>query len=339
MRLSIEVEVRRGPIAESRHRLHAAVCDARGGVHAATADPGWVTTFRSAAKPFQLLPFVERGHADRLGCTREELAVFAASHTGSREHLALVSAFLDRTGFSPADLACGYHDPLDSAELDLVRRDPSRRSPLHNNCSGKHAAMLALARAEGWPTAGYHRADHPVQQLMTRTVAELCAVPEDAVATGVDGCSVVVFGVPLAAMARAYATLAAASAAGTPRERALAQIGEAMRAHPRLTGGEGRFSTVLMEAAAGALLAKGGAEGLECVAVPGRGLGLAVKCEDGAARALPPAVLGLLDTLDLLPAGAAAALAAWRSPRQINAAGLDVGSLEAVVTVAAEASR
>src|SRR5262252_753139 len=214
MRLQAEVLVLRGAIAESRHRVQCAVVDATGGLLAATEHANRVTSFRSAAKPFQLLPLVERGHADAIGCSDAELAIMAASHSGSRAHLALVRALLDRIGLDASALACGYHDPMDAESLEDVRRDPTLKSALYNNCSGKHAGMLALARAEGWPVAGYERADHPLQQLLLRTVAEVCGVAPDTVQLGVDGCSVPVFGLPLAAMALGYARLAEAMARG-----------------------------------------------------------------------------------------------------------------------------
>ena len=336
MRLSIEVEVRRGPIVECRHRVHAAVTDASGVLHAGTAASGLVTTFRSAAKPFQLLPLVESGHADRWGFRDEELAIMAASHTGSAYHLGLVRGILARLELDERHLACGYHDPLDPEQLDHVRHHPEARTAIYNNCSGKHAGMLALARSEGWPVEGYHRPEHPVQQRMLRTVAECCEVAPGDVATGIDGCGVVVFAVPLHAMARGYARLAAADArSDRPREQALARIRVAMQSFPQATGGKARFSTALMEAGERRLVAKGGAEGLECIGVPGRGLGLAIKVEDGATRAVAPAVIALLETLDLLPAPVLESLAAWRCPPFHNAAGLEVGHLEPVVRVSA----
>lgn len=326
MRLSIEVVVRRGPIAESRHRVHAVISRADA---TAADEPGLLTTFRSAAKPFQLLPLVERGHADTWGFADEQLAVMAASHTGSRYHLDLVRGILARAGLGEEDLACGYHDPLDAESLDHVHRDPAMRSPLHNNCSGKHAGMLCLARSEGWPTAGYHLESHPLQQLMRRTVAECCGLAAEEVVIGVDGCSVPVFAVPLAAMARGYARFAAAAAAEGARGAALARIRGAMLAYPQATGGAARFSTALMEAAAGALVAKGGAEGLECLGSPPRRLGIAVKCEDGSTRAVAPAVIAVLESQGLLAKEASAALESWRRPVLHNAAGLSVGHLEA----------
>ncbi len=335
MRLQIDVIVWRGGIAESRHRMQAAVSDPEGRAEAGTEQCGTVTTFRSAAKPFQLLPLVERSHADRWGWSDEQLAVMAASHTGSPEHIALVSGILDRLGLAERDLACGYHEPLDPTSLDHVRAHPAARSSVYNNCSGKHAGMLCLSLSEGWPLEGYHRPEHPVQQLMARTVAEVCGVETDTLGIAVDGCNVPVFGLPLTAMARGYARLAAATPQGDARAVALDRIRRAMCAHPKAVGGDGRFSTMLMQRTGGRLLAKGGAEGLECVGLPSRRLGLALKCEDGQARGLAPATLGLLEHLGELSDEERSGLEGSRRPVVMNHAGVEVGALEAVIRVLA----
>ena len=329
MRLRLDVVVRRGEIAESVHRIQAVAVDPDGRMALETERPETVTTFRSAAKPFQLLPLVERGHAERWKLTDEELAVMCASHTGSSYHLGLVSGVLDRLGLDASALACGYHDPLDPEALADVKAHPEKRSGLYNNCSGKHAGMLCLALSEGWPVRGYERADHPVQQLMHRTIAELCGVPADSLLTAVDGCSVVVFALPLSGMARAYARLAVARESGDARESALARIRGAMRAYPRATGGAGRLSSELMERGAKDRITKGGAEGLECVALPARDLGLALKSEDGQARGLGPALFAALDQLGALEPGEAERLADLARPTLRNHAGLEVGVIEA----------
>jgi len=341
MPLQAEVVVLRGDIAESRHRVQCVLADGSGGVRAATARPGIVTSFRSAAKPFQLLPFVERGHADALHCSEPEIAIMAASHSGSRAHLDLVRGLLARLGLNAGHLACGYHDPQDPQALADVRRDPSSCDALYNNCSGKHTGMLALCRAEGWPVEGYERPEHPLQQLMLRTVAECCAVTPESVVTGIDGCGVPVFGLPLQSMAQGYARIAEAMAdapqpsgtsGGTPRARALGRIGRVMSAHPVVVEGEGRLATDLMLAAGGRILAKSGAEGLLLVAEPARRLGVAIKCEDGAMRALGPAAVELLAALGVLQPAEVARLDAHRRTPVTNAAGLAVGQLEARVT-------
>jgi L-asparaginase II len=333
LRLRIDCVLWRGPIAESRHRFQAVVCGPDGVPVAETEGAGAVTTFRSAAKPFQLLPLVERGHAGRWGFGDETLAVMAASHTGSDYHLDLVRGILARIGLTDRDLACGFHEPLDPGALARIRMHPEDRSPLYNNCSGKHAGMLALALAEGWPSGGYEQPGHPVQQLMRRTVGELCGVAPESLAVGVDGCNVCVFGLALGGMARAYARLAAARGDGDPRERGLARIRDAMRAWPRATGGAGRLSAELMERTSGRLVAKGGAEGLECVGLPERGLGLALKCEDGQARGIGPVLMGLLEHLEWLTTDDLAKLADLRRPVIRNHVGAEVGTLTAEIRV------
>ncbi len=339
MRLRLEALVRRGSIVESRHELELALVDPEGRLEAATGDAARVTTFRSAAKPFQLLPLVERGHADRWGFGDADLALMSASHTGSAEHVAGVQRLLDRIGLGPDALACGYHEPEDPESLARLRGGAESPSPLYNNCSGKHAGMLALARAEGWPVEGYHLPEHPVQQLALRTVAELCGVDAASIATAVDGCSVVVFALPLSAMARGYAVLAAAARqpGGDARSQALARIARAMMAHPRLVEGRGRVSTELMEAAAGKLLAKCGAEGLQLVAWPERARGLAIKCRDGATRATGPAVVAALERFGALERDEIERLSSLRRARVHNAAGLDVGDVTAELHEAATA--
>jgi L-asparaginase II len=329
MRSHLDVIVRRGSVPESRHRIQAVVCDAAGRVVDGTERPELVTTWRSAAKPFQLLPLVERGHADRWGFTDEQLAMMAASHVGSPEHIAIVRTILERIGREVSDLACGYHDPIDAESLDLVRAHPRQRTALYNNCSGKHAGMIAMALAEGWPVEGYHLAEHPLQRSIQGVVAELSGVPENELRTGIDGCSVPVFGLPLSGMATAYARLAAARPDGTARERALARIREVMVRHPHLTEGHGRFSSELMVATGGRLTAKVGAEGLECVAWPERGLGVALKCEDGAGRGTEPAAMAMLERLGAIDATALERLERFRRPRLTNVLGLEVGWLDA----------
>lgn len=333
MRIDIQVVVWRGAIPESRHRIQAVCADVSGRIRAATAEPRLMTAFRSAAKPFQMLPLVERGHADRYGFDSETLAVMAASHTGSRRHVALARGILARIGLDESHLACGYHEPTDPESLADVRRDPSLCSPIYNNCSGKHAGMLAMCLAEGWPTAGYEQAGHPLQNLLHETVASMCDCAPGAVAVAVDGCSACVFGLPLLAMATGYARFASARDSGSARERALARIRAAMAAHPVVVGGHDRFDTQLAERTGGRRISKVGAEGLECVAIPEHGLGVVTKCEDGNLRASGPATLALLEHLDLLTTSEVEALAPVRRPVITNVRGLSAGVLEAEVRV------
>src|SRR5688572_4990610 len=273
----MRVDVLRGGAVESGHEVEGVLVDARGRILAATGEPERITFFRSAAKPFQLVPLVERGHADRYGLGDRELAVMAASHNGAPEHTACVRGILERTGSRESDLECGFHPPHDPEETARLAGAPAEeRSAIYNNCSGKHAGMLALARAEGWPTAGYAAFDHPVQKLLVSTMADLCGVSETGLPLAVDGCSAATPALSLSAMARGFARLAVASAdpdSGGPRDRALARIARAMTRHPELVAGRGRFCTAFMRAVAGRLVAKTGAEAVQCVGLPESGLG------------------------------------------------------------------
>ena len=329
--MTIRVEVLRGGTVESEHVVEGVVVDARGHVRAATARPDRVTFFRSSAKPFQLVPLVERGHADALGLTDRHLALMSASHNGEPAHVEGTLEILERAGLSVSDLECGFHFPEDAATAEWLHgADPGERTAAYHNCSGKHAGMVALARAEGWPVRGYTAPDHPVQQLLRETIAQVCGVDVSTMAYAVDGCSASIPALSLIAMARGYATMAAAHADGaTPRERALARIRAAMAAHPVMVAGHGRFCTDLMRLTGGRLVTKTGAEGLQCVAVPGMNLGIAVKAVDGARRAVPPALVGWLAALGLIDRAEADALAPHAAPPVTNYRELVVGTLTA----------
>ena len=335
MRLHVDVVAWRGTIAESRHRVEFALCAPDGSLEAASEEPDRVTTLRSSAKPLQLVPLIERGHAERLGLSDPELAVLAASHNGSPWHAAQVRGVLERIGCADGDLRCGYHEPADPIARARLAQHPEERTPIWNNCSGNHAGMLCLARSEGWPIEGYEQPEHPIQKLMHRTMAELCGLDQTQVMVAVDGCSVSVFGLPLAAMARGYARLAAARPEGEARERALATIRNAMATNPVAVGGDGRLGTTIMKTTHGRIVVKGGAEGLQCVALSARGLGLAIKVEDGSARATGPATIALLDHLGELSPDELMALESHRRPQLVNLTGRHVGRIEAVVRVPA----
>ncbi len=295
--LNLDVVATRGGVVESRHRVHAAVVDGDALV-AAAGDPSLATYWRSCAKPFQVMPLIESGGFDAVGWGDDQLALACASHGGEPEHAALAESMLESLGLEEGDLVCGPHEPLASRGARLLRESGIRSTRLHNNCSGKHSAMLARAATQGWPTAGYERDEHPVQRACTDAVARWSGVPAEALRRSVDGCGVVVYGLPLDGMARSYARFAAAARRG---DEVPSRIAHAMRTRPFLVGGTDRFDTVLMEETEGRVLAKVGAEGVHSLALLDRGVGLAVKVEDGAPRAQYPAVLRALQLLDALP--------------------------------------
>jgi L-asparaginase II len=258
----LRVAVRRGAILESVHEVHGvAVRD--GTMVAAAGDPSLTTSLRSSAKPFQALPLARA--YERL--SEEQLAIAAASHYGTPPHVEAVRSLLAETGGREEELECG-----------LQKGRPPE--PVFHNCSGKHTGMIAVCRANGWPVDGYRRPDHPLQRLLLDEIADAAEVEPDEVVTGIDGCGVVAFGVPLRRAAFGFSRLEELDGG----ER----IAAAMRANPALVGGEGATDSELMRAQPGAV-AKGGAEGLMCVLAPD-GTGLALKVVDGSSRALRPAL-------------------------------------------------
>lgn len=296
--MTIDVVVTRGELVESRHRVHAAVVDASGRLRIGVRDAHLTTWSRSCAKPFQVLPMLERGLWTALEWGEDELALACASHGGEPEHVALAGSMLARIGLEEGDLACGPHEPLSARGARLLRESGHRLTRLHNNCSGKHAAMLARAVLERWPTVGYERHPHPVQLAAREAVATWSGMPAAEIPLAVDGCGATVFALPLANMALAYARFGQAAQRG---EASPAQIVHAMTSHPFLVGGSDRFDTLLMEACGGRVLCKIGAEGVHTLAVMEQGLGIAVKVEDGTQRAQYPAVLALLAAVGELP--------------------------------------
>jgi L-asparaginase II len=296
--LSLDVIVTRGALMESRHRVHAAVVNASGTLIAAARDPEMVTHWRSSAKPFQIMPLLESGGFDALGWGDDQLALGCASHGGEPEHVAIAEAMLTSIGMEEGDLACGPHEPLAQRGQRALREAGERPTRLHNNCSGKHAAMLARAHAAGWSTYGYERAEHPVQQSCLDEVARWSGVPASDIGLAVDGCGVTVFVLGLEPMALAYARLADAARRS---QEIPSRIVHAMQTRPFLVGGTDRFDSALIEATEGRCIAKTGAEGMHCIALVDEGIGIAVKVEDGAQRAQFPAVLSVLKHLGALP--------------------------------------
>lgn len=316
------VIVERAGLLESAHRVHVAVVDSEGCLTASVGDPERVVFFRSAAKPFQAVPLVDDEVVERFALTTEELALCCASHSGEPEHEALVRSILAKAGLDEKDLECGPDLPFDRAAAEALLRAGGSPSPIHNNCSGKHAGMLALAVAHGWPTRGYVRRDHPVQVRMVAEIGLWTNLQEGEIGLGQDGCGVLSFATPLARLAGGFARLGGAD--GPPR-----QIVSAMCAHPFLVAGTGRFGTALGRAAGERLFGKTGAEGVFAVGATDGSFGMAVKVEDGAKRATPVAVLHVLDRLGVLDGVESESLNAFRRPKIMNTLGEDVGVIRA----------
>jgi len=291
------VEVTRGERIESRHRGAVAVFDAAGQALLTLGDVEFPVYPRSAVKALQALPLVESGAADAFGFGARELALAQASHSGEPAHVAGVAAMLAAIGLDETALECGSHMPTHSASAAELIRAGTRPSQLHNNCSGKHANFLAVAQHLGVDHRGYVGPHHPVQELIRAALVDLTGAAHEADACGTDGCSIPTYAVPLAALARGFARFASGAGMSGGRAAAARRIFEAAVQEPYYVAGTGRFDTYAMTILEGAALVKGGAEGVHCAAIPGRGLGVALKCDDGAPRgsdAIMAAVLARL---------------------------------------------
>jgi L-asparaginase len=276
----LEVRLLRNGIAESRHRVHAVVCDGRGRVLMRAGDPQQLSFVRSALKPFQATVFVASGAADACGCGERGLAIACASHAGTAAHAREAFRLLWGAEIEPEQLQC----PLPSGGS----------STLEHNCSGKHAAFLATCKRLGWSSESYLQKDHPLQQEVLKRVAELLALPAAELVVARDDCGAPTLQLQLAQMALLYAHL------GAGEQPDLERLMRAMLAHPELVAGLGRFDTELMHQGHGQVLSKGGAEGIQCLSRVGDGLGVAIKVEDGSARAKHAVALQLLEQLDWL---------------------------------------
>lgn len=282
--------VTRGQIVESVHYGSIAVVDSNGKLIASYGDPQMVAFLRSSAKPFQVLPFVERGGVEYFGFTPRELALSCASHEGSDMHVQAVRQLQEKIGIKEDNLQCGTHLPGDVAELKSLIVHDQKPTTNHNNCSGKHTAMLAHAKMRGLPLENYLALDHPVQKDILATFAAMCKIPVDQVQLGTDGCSAPNFAVPLSNAALGFARMCDPRELPEERAQACRKITSAMTAYPEMVSGYGEFDEQLMKTGNGRIVCKRGAEGYQIIGLlPGSrgadspGLGIAIKVSDGDA--------------------------------------------------------
>lgn len=288
------VEVTRGHIVESRHRGAISVVDGDGSPVLTIGDIARPVFPRSAVKAIQALPLVESGAADALGFGNRELALACASHSGEARHAALSASMLAKAGLDEAALECGWHWPMrQEAAHDMARRGETPNQ-LHNNCSGKHAGFVCTCRHLGIDHAGYVGAEHASQEMIRDAMQAVTGAPHGEHNRAIDGCAIPTYAVPVGNLALGFARMATGT--GLERERAAAarRILAANMAEPFHVAGTERLDTLLMQAAGGRIMAKTGAEGVYCAAIPERGLGIALKCDDGATRASETMLLGVL---------------------------------------------
>lgn len=295
------VELTRGGQLESAHYGNAVFMDSEGRVLAKAGDEAKSTYWRSSAKPVQAFLPITTGAVDHFGITGRELAVICSSHFGEDMHVEAVRSILAKAGIPESAVSTGTHLPFDKASAEALIRASKAPTPLHHNCSGKHAGMLITCKHMGWPMEDYHLPGHPVQMAAHEIVSELSSIPKDEIPIGVEGCSVSSFYLPLWAMAYIYAKLADPDKLPEKYREASRRVTSAMMSNPEMVAGTYGFASLLMKAYKGRIFAKNGAEGVFCLGIAGKGVGFAMKVDDGSDRAYHTAVTSALRQYGMMP--------------------------------------
>ena len=327
----IEVQIRRGDIAESEHVAVACVVDRAGETVAAYGDAERIIYPRSTIKPLQAMPLIETGAADSFGLNDEEIALACASHSGERVHLGIAETWLRKLDLDPEALVCGAHLPYDESAARELLAHAAAPTTLHNNCSGKHLGMLTTALHCGDSLPGYERSDHPVQQLVRDLLADLLDRSLATALTAIDGCSIPTIAVSVRDIAAMMAKLLADDTARPDRATAARRIVRVVSEHPDLIAGSGRFCTDITRATGGEIVVKSGAEGVAIALLRDQGMAIAVKSLDGARRAAEAAMATLVPLFAPVIGGATAAFARHAAPAIENWRGIRTGAVQVVL--------
>jgi len=317
-------KVYRGTTVESVHCGSVVIVDSIGKILYQAGDPYFFTFLRSSAKPFQVLPLIESGAAQEFGFTAKELAIMAGSHNGEPQHVKVVQGILKRIGLSGSYLKCGTQPPLYYTVKGILPRREEKFGVLQHNCSGKHSGMLANCVYQGWDTKDYLNPKHPLHRRILQIISDLCEYPARRIKIGIDGCSAPNFALPVKNMALGFAKLAAAES----NSNGLGEILKAMRQYPEMVSGQGRLDFALSQINSGKIVAKAGAEALECLGVIGPDIGLAVRIYDGNNRAVGCVVAEALRQLGLVKNSDRKKLGNFVRPRIKNFANKVVGYIE-----------
>lgn len=334
-RPALTVEIVRDGIVESEHKVSLALVDVDGRQLLGFGELTKPVFLRSSAKPFQVLPFVEGGHAEDMGISDKELSILCSSHSGTDEHAILVEAIMHRVDLVESHLLCGTHTPFGRDTAHRLIREAQAVTPLRHNCSGKHAGMLLFSIALGSKLEDYLLLSGNVQQRILEAFSTMVDVPIAEIGVGIDGCSAPNFAVSLPAAAFGFARLMDPSQLEERRTAACRRIVGAMIAHPEMVAGQGRFDTACMQTVRGRLLAKGGAEGYQAIGIPsgrlpsGASAGLTLKVHDGDAgkRALGPITIAVLNALGILSQSEKDSLSAFDERPLHNFSELVVGEI------------
>ena len=295
------VNVTRGGVVESEHRGRICVVDIQGNVRLAMGDVETPIYGRSAVKIFQALPMALSGAIEEYKLTPAEIAITCASHGGEPEHTKTVEGMLKKAGLSVDDLECGAHTPTHKDSANKLVANGEKFTALHNNCSGKHAGMLLMAKSNGFHLKGYIEPDHPVQQTIMGTFESICEYSLENAPTDRDGCSVPTWAMPMTNLAFGFAKLSDPHSA-LPEEtaQAVSKIMDSVTEEPFMIGGTNRCCTKIMEILKNKAFVKYGAEAVYTASLPEYGLGIAIKIDDGSVRAVEVALLRILDEIGVL---------------------------------------
>lgn len=320
------VVLTRSHLIESIHKGYISVVNADNQVIYSTDKKNIKVYMRSAGKPIQAVALAASGALEDFDILPQELAIICSSHSGEDFHREAVNSILHKIGLDEKHLQCGVANPYNQDMLQDIIKKGERPSPLFNCCSGKHAGMLALCRFHGYPIENYTELEHPLQQLILQTIAELAQIDKADITVGVDGCGVPTFALPISRVAYLYALLAQGHSSGShPYGDALEKIKQAMKSNPRMINGDKEFCTDLITHSKGRALGKVGAEGVYCIAVPEQKLGICIKISDGNERAVYPVATHLLQQLHILDEDGLDKLKLWVQPPLKNHKGVLVG--------------
>ncbi len=323
----VAVEVTRGSIVESKHRGSVAIVDVAGTVQGQWGDIKQPVYPRSAIKGLQAIAAVETGAVDAIEMTQSELALLCSSHGGEVRHTETVAGILDRIDCSESDLECGVHWPSHDDSAYALAAQGEAPSQLHNNCSGKHAGMLALAKQIGAPTKGYTKVTHPVQQRILGILEAMAGIEMGGLPVSPDGCTVPTWAIPLENLAFAFAQFGAGESMPPGRREACDRIMNAVFSDPFMVAGTDRYCTEMMNFLGKRVFLKTGAEGVFCATVPSMGVGIALKCDDGASRGAEMLLTAVLDKIGVFEDGEADTVATFLNRPILNRNFLHVGDI------------
>ncbi|WP_331917591.1 asparaginase [Pseudobacteroides sp.] len=310
---------------ESVHKGYICVTDSKKNVIYSIGDPDTKVYFRSSAKPIQAVALASSGAINKFNITLKELAIICSSHSGEDFHREAVSSILNKVGLNEESLSCGVANPYNQDMINQLIRKGERPSQLYNCCSGKHAGMLALCKYYDFPTEAYTEPDHPVQKIILKTLAELLDCNTEDIVIGIDGCDAPTFMVSLHQASYLYSLLAQGINGTGKYRNAFGIIQKAMISYPRMINGDKEFCTDLITHSDGKVIGKVGAEGIYCVAVPEKQLGICIKISDGNERGVYPVTTHILSQLEVLNEKAMEKLRTWAFPPVKNHKGKIAG--------------